>query len=220
MDDPLQYSGYVYNKLDDQWIDLGVVQNWIKSCETHYADHCWTSSPISTTTFSGRPLWIIDVHNSCLVNVEAKNVRRYITLSYVWSHSPATSLTTNNLKKFREDQALTNESMPLAVSHAISLTKLLGEMYLWADRLCICQEGDEKAKFDQLKIMAEIYANSYFTIVATQGNNADNGLRGIFDVTPPRQLVRPLRYRDHYEAISIQAETLMSTNWHCRGWTF
>lgn len=70
--------------------------------------------------------------------------------------------------------------------------------------------------------MAEIYTNSYFTIVAAQGDDADAGLRGISQITPPRHFknTNALKYENHYEAISIQAMRLMRSKWYSRGWTF
>ena len=167
------------------------------------------------------PVWLIDVQEACLV--EAKYGDRYVCLSYVWgqSHSANFSMTIANLDTLRKPRSLTEDStlLPQTISHAMSLTRLLGEAYLWVDRLCIPQRGDGKTKSNQLSSMADIYGNAYFTIVAAQGD-AEAGLRGISGVTPPRVLVEPLKYHDHYEAFTRQASKLMRSEWYTRGWTF
>ena len=146
----------------------------------------------------------------------------------MWERSEATSTTLAKLRLHQEDQALTNELvvLPRTVRHAIALNRLLGETYLWVDRLCIVQD-DESTKSAQINSMASIYADSYLTIVAAQGDDADAGLHGVSSVTPPHQLVTsdledqsqrgPLRYQNHYEAIVTQAKGLMDTNWYSRG---
>ncbi|KAH8657486.1 heterokaryon incompatibility protein-domain-containing protein [Tricladium varicosporioides] len=223
--DHLQYSEYLYKKPDDRWINLRVLRNWIETCDTYHANHCQTPSTIGTSVSSARPLWVIDVQRYCLIPVEPAH--RYVTLSYVWGPSKGPSgdfsTTLANLSMLQKDQAFTKERLvlPRTIEHAIGLTRLLGETYLWVDRLCIVQD-DNSTKSAQINSMAQIYANSYFTIVAAQGSDADAGLCGISTVTPPRSLLErePLRYQDNYDALSTQAEELMDTNWYTRGWTF
>jgi len=179
----LPYTEYVYQKPDEYWIKLETLQNWIKSCDAHHSEHCQSPSTLNIS----KPLWLIDVDRSCLVLGE--HTHRYVSLSYVWSRLEATSTTLSNLQAHQEDEALTNGDViiPKTVLHAMELTRLLGETYLWVDRLCIVQD-DASTKSTQINAMAEIYANSYFTIVAAQGKDADAGLRGIAGVTPPRVL--------------------------------
>ncbi|KAE9377239.1 HET-domain-containing protein [Stipitochalara longipes BDJ] len=217
----LQHYHYSYNKPDDNWIDIDKLKTWIKSCDFHHRDHCQSSPTSSTSLPPAIPVWLIDVQNSCLV--AAKRGDKYVCLSYVWGqgHSENFSMTLANLDTLRTTQSLTKEPvlLPLTISHAISLTRLLGESYLWVDRLCIPQKADDKTKSDQLNSMADIYGNAHFTIVAAQGD-AEAGLRGIFGITPPRRLVEPLRYRDHYDAFAKQATRLMRSEWYTRRWTF
>ncbi|KAN0117711.1 HET domain containing protein [Hyaloscypha variabilis] len=221
MDDRLRYLEYIYQKLDEKWIDLGILKTWIKTCDTHHFEHCESSSRSSIFHSPNMPVWLIDVQNSCLVVAQRGN--RYVCLSYVWGQdqSEATSMTIDNLAILQQVHSLTSGRvlLPLTISHAISLTRILGIGYLWVDRLCIPQKGDDKTKSDQLNAMAEIYGNSYFTIVAAQGD-AQAGLRGISGVTPPRRLVEPLKYQDHYKAFTVQATNLMRSEWYARGWTF
>ncbi len=71
------------------------------------------------------------------------------------------------------------------LSDAIKFTEMIGERYLWVDRLCIVQD-DFEAKHAQIHNMGPIYANAYFTKVAALGTSADYGLRGIRGISPAK----------------------------------
>ena len=221
MDERLRHYQYSYNTPDSDWIEIDKFKAWIQTCDLYHRDHCQSSPIINYSRSKAMPFWLINVREGCLV--AATDGDRYVCLSYVWgqSHSDNISITMANLHTLRVTQSLTKDStlLPRTVSHAMSLARLLGETYLWVDRLCIPQKGGEKTKSDQLNSMADIYGNACFTIVAAQGD-ADAGLRGIFGVTPPRVLEEPLKYHDHYEAFTKQAGKLIRSDWYNRGWTF
>ncbi|KAK0615299.1 heterokaryon incompatibility protein-domain-containing protein [Bombardia bombarda] len=103
--------------------------------------------------------------------------------------------------------------IPKTIRHAMELVKLLGERYLWVDRLCICQD-DEDAKGPQIDIMGDIYNNALVTLIAANGWDADHGLRGIKGITEPRNLP-PNAGDEYFKAIDPQ-----SSVWYSRGWTF
>ncbi|KAF8860249.1 HET-domain-containing protein, partial [Acephala macrosclerotiorum] len=60
----------------------------------------------------------------------------------------------------------------------IAVVKGLGQRYLWIDALCIIQD-DENNKSFQIQGMADIYSQSYLTIVALASENADSRLPGV-----------------------------------------
>jgi hypothetical protein len=69
----------------------------------------------------------------------------------------------------------------------------MGLRYLWVDRLCIVQDEPTHLR-EQLQQMASIYANSYFTIIAADGYDANYGLPGVDSDSSPRS----------YEEISFE----------------
>lgn len=71
------------------------------------------------------------------------------------------------------------------IKHAISLTAILGERYLWADSVCITHDNRD-VTYEQLNQMGAIYANAIMTIVATDGDSQD-GLPGLKGISPPRK---------------------------------
>ena len=93
--------------------------------------------------------------------------------------------------------------IPKTIRHAIELVGLLGERYLWVDRLCICQD-DEETKASQIDIMGDIYGNALVTIIAASGWDANHGLRGIEGITGPRNLA-PNTGDDYFKSLEPQS---------------
>ncbi|UZP42875.1 hypothetical protein NXS19_010691 [Fusarium pseudograminearum] len=105
------------------------------------------------------------------------------------------------------------DQVPATIQHAVELVRRVGEEYIWVDRLCIVQD-DYETKQEQISQMALIYGNAYFTIVATAAYSAEEGLRGIKDVSPSMyHNVWPERANmDHYGLVAWSP-------WNERGWT-
>lgn len=228
--------------LDVRWIDISIIRSWLRTCDRVHGSHCQSADHLAQNPWQ-RPAWLIDVQRCCLVPGWSKSVR-YFALSYVWGHTASTSATAENIPDLQGQNALKSKavSLPRTIEDAISLVRALDGQYLWVDRLCIVQDGPEKEA--QLSHMAAIYANSYATIVAAQGANAAHGLRGIRDISEPRNLsrhgqdthIRVLRYnrpsawasvdpswddlKSNDEILEEQARHLMQSEWYSRGWTF
>jgi hypothetical protein len=152
-------------------IKISTIKNWLQTCDSNHGSHCLTGG----TSNLGRPLWLVDVKRRCIV--PARDDFEYVTLSYVWGMAQPVVLTIENVETFLMQGSLFDVSLPRTILEAIDLVAILGLRYLWVDRLCIVQD-DVPAKHSQLKAMAAIYANAYFTIVAAQGNNANGALAG------------------------------------------
>ncbi|KAK1636350.1 heterokaryon incompatibility, partial [Colletotrichum phormii] len=96
----------------------------------------------------------------------------YVALSYVWGQASSATAMLANIAALQAPGALDGQEIPATIQEAMDLTRLLGERYLWVDRLYIVQD-DEDAKHAQLRGMADIYAGALLTIVAAQGRGAD-----------------------------------------------
>ncbi|KAK8073280.1 HET-domain-containing protein [Apiospora phragmitis] len=81
----------------------------------------------------------------------------------------------------------------------MGLSNLLTQIYLWVDRLCICQD-DAETKHGQLQLMADIYYGAYLTIVAAGGWDADHGFRGLKGLTEHRN-VSP--HMDKFDTLGV-----------------
>ncbi|OAL44746.1 hypothetical protein IQ07DRAFT_521481 [Pyrenochaeta sp. DS3sAY3a] len=81
---------------------------------------------------------------------------------------------------------------------------------------------DFEKKLPKTITMADIYRNSYATIIAAQGSDVNGGLRGINTATwarPHKPTKHPLEMSDK-ETMAAMARNLMKTKWYSRGWTF
>jgi len=216
--------------IHSQWINLEDIRQWIYACDYGHGESCKPSSHFHHQTSrddsdvvgedaklergpmpATRPLWLVDVVDQCIV--PAENVR-YIALSYVWGNTRGIEATQDNVGILLQAGALRDDNheviIPKTVRHAMELVNLLGERYLWVDRLCIVQD-DSESKHSQLALMGNIFQSAYFTIIAANGWDADHGLRGIRGVTEPRQLSSELPDEEEYMRHIDREETIWVT---------
>ena len=209
--------------MDRCWIDSEWVLQWIKSCDTMHAEcHCNISAP--SASFSQRNMYLISVSKKCLV--KANSGEKYVALSYVWGAGCSQFRTTKaNLTFLQSEGSLcerrSRDNLPGAIQRAMHFTSLLDVEFLWVDCLCIVQDDPIHAA-SQINSMASIYSNSYLTLCAADGVDAESGLLGIRQCSPPRNV---------QQDVLVFADGLMSSTWvkrlpvkvsvyDERGWTF
>ncbi|TQN70591.1 hypothetical protein CSHISOI_04873 [Colletotrichum shisoi] len=139
---------------------------------------------------SFRPEWLIDVVRGCVVPCDERT-SRFLTLSYTWGQTKNFRTLESNLEAVRRPGALFSgpiaSEVPLTIRNAIWLTEALGETRLWVDSLCIVQD-DSSALAHDLRHMHRIFASSFLTIIAEDGQDAGHGLRGLHGTSPPRAM--------------------------------
>jgi hypothetical protein len=204
-------------KTDRMNINLEVVQRWLSVCDSDHQAEC--RNRIKRQFLSQPPsLILIDIQSQCISITTAQ--LRYTALSYVWGKSDDVFATTTlNKHQLCEKGSLSSrwDKLPATVQDAILLTKALKIPFLWVDRLCIVQDDDESLKHN-ISWMASIYANAYFTIIATEGVDDEFGLRGIGSTSGPRDFFPFFQFED----IELAQEGLFENEqvWHSRAWTF
>lgn len=198
-------------------IGLEVIRQWLSACDL---DHLAVCHERVQRQFLLQPpsLILIDVRNQCIRITTAQ--LRYTALSYVWGKSDDVFVTTTlNKHQLCEKESLLNhwDKLPATIKDAILLTKALRIPFLWVDRLCIVQDDDESLKHN-ISWMASIYANAYFTIIATEGVNDEFGLRGTRSASGPRDFSPFFQFED----VELAQGHLLEIEevWHTRAWTF
>ncbi|KAK0724129.1 heterokaryon incompatibility protein-domain-containing protein [Lasiosphaeris hirsuta] len=153
-------------------LDISTLKIWLDTCDKHHGDHCANSN--TALVPSQRPAWLADVHRRCIVRAEPSF--RYATLSYVWGKtSDCVALTTATKTDLLNHGSLIEANLPATICDAMRLVAALDLTYLWIDRLCIVQD-DCQEKHAQIKAMGSIYAQSSFTLVAAQSDDASGPL--------------------------------------------
>ncbi|KAK6859047.1 heterokaryon incompatibility protein-domain-containing protein [Apiospora arundinis] len=219
--------------LNPNWVDLNRLKDWARHCDSTHQGTCHgLSGWADVAPPSLAPLLLVDVKTQSIVEVDLSVPHqeiKYAALSYVWGRLPDVLESTQaNLPQLKLPGALAlpafSHALPETVRDAIALTHRLGLDYLWVDRLCIVQD-DATSKPLQLAQMGAIYANSYLTIVAADGGDANYGLRGSVEgVSRPRHF-RPsaVTHKPGGKALIVKpvfAHDYNVTEWERRGWTF
>ncbi|KAH9203558.1 heterokaryon incompatibility protein-domain-containing protein [Leptodontidium sp. 2 PMI_412] len=103
---------------------------------------------------------------------------QYIALSHCWGTLPEkqrekSRTTTSNEKEWRTKGFLV-EDLTRTFQDAISVTRKLGQRYLWIDSLCIIQGKDGDWATEATKMEA-VFKNAYCTIAATSAKDSTEG---------------------------------------------
>ena len=205
---------------DPQQVDVKILRQWVYCCHTSHKDHCLKIEiPILLPH-----IYLIDVVDGCLISANTET--RYVALSYVWGDFRSIQANKGNFMYLREpgtiDVSNGNIKLGKTIEDALRLVSLLGERYLWVDRLCIVQD-DLDTKQDCLNAMALIYASAYFTIVAAEGPNADHGLRGLGHGSQDRSVgCNIIRFPFETDVVAHRDRAWYPEDspWESRAWTF
>jgi hypothetical protein len=208
---------------EDELIDLSLLQQWVKRCDNQHSNTCHSFGNSWKRLDYAKSLILIDVEKRCLVQRSGRT--SYLALSYVWgeNHQEAFQTTVSNLANLCQAGAFeipsNRDRLPETIQDSMILTHKMGLKYLWVDRFCIVQ--DTYIKHDQLKEMASIYANAYFTIAACEGHNDKFGLLGISKSRPRSRPFWHIDFGSGCRMISRQPIRCMEpAPFHTRGWTF
>lgn len=223
--DGKQFVGYGI-QLDPSWINHKTLIRWYDTCTSGHGNRC--SKPEYLGYLPKPELRIlIDVTENCLT--PAPENASYMALSYVWGKVDMPKTVTANLSQLQKLGALNNTVLPKTIRHAMYLTRLLGERYLWVDSLCIVQD-DEEFLNGHLGRMASIFAHAQAVIVPIDGENAESGIPGLEEApaAQPRHLEqetipfgeRSLLIRTKMGLRGRGESSSKKADYFDRGWTF
>lgn len=121
--------------LDPDWMDLDILKGWKNLCVSSHGSRCENPLKIRPT----RPAWLIDTKNKCVVRGRDCGVSEFVALSYRWGMRSGLQASTENITKLQLSNALESPEFSVHVApsirHAMYLTSVMGERYLWADAL-------------------------------------------------------------------------------------
>jgi len=168
--------------LHPDWADIDLAQAWKQKCLNAHPE-CYNPLKI----WPAKPAWVVDVQRQCIV--AGSECESLVALSYRWGKTSPIIRDSEMMSKLQITFALQNPAVepliPLTIRHAIALTNLLGERYLWVDALCIDHSDKQRTK-EQLDLMGAIYANAVFTIVVAN-TDAMGGIPGLEGISNPRR---------------------------------
>ncbi|KAK7961163.1 hypothetical protein PG988_012377 [Apiospora saccharicola] len=205
---------------DPDWANLGMVKQWKRDCLTLHGHLCDNPLKIWNT----RPAWLIDVRQRCLVPGQVPE--NYVALSYVYGSHRGSHIDAGMLARLQQPLALDSpgiaQLLPPIVQHAMYLTYVIGEIYLWVDALCIPHHDPEATK-EQLGMVGAIYANAVVAIVAADGDASD-GLQGLQGASASRNNTRQriIPFGDEQIVVRNSGTFFMSRDlpYYDRGWTY
>ncbi|KAK7985895.1 hypothetical protein PG988_003517 [Apiospora saccharicola] len=223
---PLSYG----QKVDPKWIELRIAGQWLSECVEKHGDKCHTHGWEAARKHP-QHLRVINVQERCIVELKDPSVP-YVALSYMWGGEQRLLLTRSNMAALQKPGGLTNATyaVPRTIIDAMEVVHAIGKRYLWVDALCKLQDpGDPQAELETRQ-MDRIYGGALLTLVAASGDKAETGIAGVRSntfMTPGSigvernlQQESALVQGAHIIASLDNQNSLETTRWNRRGWTF
>jgi hypothetical protein len=189
--------------------DYSLISSWLEDCTIKHK--CATTTDREAQNVELR---LIDVHQR-MVRSYRQPFPRYYALSYVWG---TVSRTTPYLDSSDAEVWSLATALPMTFEDAMSITRNLGEQYLWIDVFCIDQHDPAK-KSEQIQQMDVIFSQAALTIVSVSGHDSNSGLPGVSTDCEPRQLSACQTQVGLAATRAIDEEELLEASpWNKRGW--
>lgn len=213
-------DAYFLNPIIPEKLDISRVTSWVSRCTTTHSGDC---VPIVNKDFREafrglRVIRFIDVFKNCLV--ETQEVPKYVSPSYMWGTVPNFRLTTSNRSQLFVAGSLEKvHNIPRTIKDAIALVRQLQVRYLWVDALCLLQNDSDDLERG-VNAMDLVYEQSWLTIVAACGHNANAGLPGIHPNSRIETTTAVEVKKGVFLGVYSNLELLMRNSiYRSRGWT-
>ncbi|KAK4959496.1 hypothetical protein LTR10_004301 [Elasticomyces elasticus] len=202
-------------------IDPALIPLWWQQCKEGHVGCQRRARQLKRDRADSKiPLRVIDVQKNEVVVAPAGC--QYLALSYVWGgidgYLSRKSDKTRDLLTEDEIIPIKRKRLPRTIRHAMRVTEMIGERYLWVDAVSIVQDDDsEKAKI--IAVMNMIYQGAILTIVAADGKNANVGLVGL---DPGSRHVQSVvgSVDNIFLILQEPAPELGHAVWSSRAWTY
>ena len=193
--------------------NVGELRFWLTQCDLH---QCLPQN--SSRNPPSEDFRLVDVDNNCVVR--PKTHVDYCALSYVWGDVFQTWLTSES--GLDTSNCLAKLDLPKTIIEAMTFCREIGCHYLWVDSLCIVQNSKAE-KHRQILSMADIYSQSFLTIIAATGEDANGGLAPFHAAERHPKvsyLVRQIFESNYVAALRPEsaAGAIARSKWARRGW--
>lgn len=156
--------------------NVELMKNWLRVCQDTHAN-------CSNQTQTFMPTRLLDVQafpgSRDVKLVASKSMRSdsytkptYLTLSHCWGKLPLIETTLENIRHM--ENGVRFGDLSRTFQDAVTLTRRLGQRYLWIDSLCIVQNDPEDWAREAAD-MARVYGNSYCTLAALSSADGRGG---------------------------------------------
>lgn len=163
---------YTFRSLSHEPVDCNHIKGWIEEFDVRH-DLKPKCSLVLPEEFR-----VIDVERYEVIL--APDQCEYVSLSYLWGETANDlMLCVSNAEQLADDFSISRIDLPATIKDAMLACAMVGRRYLWADRLCIFQDGSDDIKQAQIERMGDIYSSAFLTIVGACGDDAQSGLAGI-----------------------------------------
>ncbi|OAP59600.1 hypothetical protein AYL99_06898 [Fonsecaea erecta] len=192
---------------DGSDLRMSTARDWIKCCRLHHGKGCNPPRLASVPHFR-----LVECTTRRIVeqDPEVGAPPPYVALSYVWGQPP------------RWQQQSLDDTVEPVIEDAIRVTLELGYEYLWVDRYCIVQTGNEAIKNTQMRNMHNVFSNADVTLVAAAGKDASTGLLGA--PGRPRPFQQPSALVQGHALVCVPPDPSLhirsASTWSTRGWTY
>lgn len=197
---------------------MSMARSWIKRCRRRHTRRCNPRKLAPVPHFR-----LIECTTRRIIRLEetkATDPPLYVALSYVWGQQPP------GQPQPRQPQSNLDEDgcgkVEAVIEDAILVALALGYEYLWVDRYCVVQTGNEAVKMEQLRHMHTVYANAEVTLVAAAGTGPSAGLPGASGNS--RRYQQPSAIVSDHALVCIPPDPThhirSASTWAKRGWTF
>lgn len=162
-----------------------ILRHWLHDCEEK---HQFSSQRVERACDDNKqaqktlPTRLIDVGKAGdqrvrIYETSPSDKGEWIALSHQWGPPGQFGhfcTNTDNHAKFREE-GISLEELPATFKDAVSVTRALGNQYLWIDSLCIIQAGKDSDFEQEGKRMEDVYSGARCVIAASRASGHTSG---------------------------------------------
>lgn len=204
--------------------DIQLFKFWRDYCTNNHGEICRKSELTPKVARSTSSIRLVDLARDCIITLDSSEHVSWVALSYVWGEAQVHALKKDNYASYHQPGALNAKNIPSTIFDAMTVTREMGEDYLWVDSLCIIQD-DEDDKLRYIPAMDIIYGQATFAIINAAVDKVSSGIPGV-DAASPRASQDSFEVNGVWLTVSLDPPYdrlqgyLQNSAWNTRAWTY